>query len=74
MLPKISGKSIVVVVLIGVGLLVIFWWMGKNPADQYLRKSISASILKDLVMLPITFWNPGPGSGEQILIISPNHR
>jgi outer membrane protein assembly factor BamB len=34
MLPKISGKSIVVVVLIGVGLMVIFWWMGKNPADK----------------------------------------
>ena len=34
MLSKISGKSVVVIVLIAVGLLVIFWWMGRSPAVE----------------------------------------
>ena len=32
MFSKISGRTVLMAVLIGVGLLIIFWWMGKNPA------------------------------------------
>ena len=34
MFAKISGRTVVVAVLVGVGLLVIFWWMMRNPADK----------------------------------------
>jgi outer membrane protein assembly factor BamB len=34
MFAKISGRTVLVAVLVGVGLLVIFWWMMRNPADK----------------------------------------
>jgi outer membrane protein assembly factor BamB len=34
MFPKNSGKTVVAVLFIGVGLVVLFWWMGKDPASK----------------------------------------
>jgi outer membrane protein assembly factor BamB len=42
MFSKIPGKTVVVVVLSVVGLLVILWWMMKNPSDE-LSESLPGS-------------------------------